>query len=86
MNSITVKNVRCGGDISDSSLILFESNGNENLLEIDGLFVDHTLSHGSFIMFKGLSNKFILKNSEVISSSFYGPFFKKKSEKVIMDG
>jgi len=80
LRHVTVKNVRCGGDLSDSSLILYESSGNENLLEIDQLFVSHTLSHGSFIMFKGSSNRFILKNSEINSSSFYGPFYKKKSE------
>jgi len=82
IHKMKVEDVKCIGNANDSTFIRFESNEKTNLLEIDDLNIKNVFSHGSFITFEGPSNQLILKNSNIYYSNFYGPFLKKKSEKV----
>jgi len=82
INNIDAENIKCLGDGSDTSFILFDSGEIKKRLSINNLYAHNISSNGPLIKIIGNNNEFNMENSEINNIFSFGSVIDNLSEKV----
>ncbi|OUM56157.1 hypothetical protein PIROE2DRAFT_19370, partial [Piromyces sp. E2] len=86
INHLSVNKIKCTGDESDSSLILFDTMDIKQSLVMNDITVQNSSLNGPLIKIKGQASNFTLENSYFKNIVTYGPIIENKSKsKVIIN-
>ncbi|ORY85198.1 hypothetical protein LY90DRAFT_663470 [Neocallimastix californiae] len=82
INYLEAENISCIGDSDDSAFILFDSGELYRTLIINHLNLRNCTSNGPLIKFIGTTNELLIKKSNFINVSSYGPIIENFSNTV----
>jgi len=82
IDNLEVEDLKCVGDIDNSSFILFDSGESEKLFNINNMNIKNSVSNGSFIKIRGYSNIINIKNSVIENVQSSGSIIENESKNV----
>ncbi|OUM59253.1 hypothetical protein PIROE2DRAFT_15246, partial [Piromyces sp. E2] len=79
MKNCIIKNVLCNGDGDNSSLIIFDSGDNNDILDLNNVTIENCKTNGDLIMINGNNSSIKLSNIKINNIHSYGSVINNQS-------